>query len=96
MTSLFAFSRAALIINDTRAELHTTPSDLTVRQREALLDADYLRPEPAPTTWLDTAAESLPWTNQTGPRQSYRDHPTFRGLTKPVIRKPRPNNPARS
>ncbi len=79
MAPLFAFSRAALITGDTLTELHATTSDLAIRQREALLDADYLRPEPAPTTWLDTATEPLPWTNQTGPRQSYRDHPYFPG-----------------
>ncbi|MFC6093944.1 hypothetical protein [Saccharothrix lopnurensis] len=66
----FAFSRAALITSDTPTELHATTSKLTIRQREALLDADYHRPKPAPTTWLDTAAEPLRWTNRTGPRQS--------------------------
>jgi hypothetical protein len=79
MAPLFAFSRAALATSDTLTELHATASELTLRQREALLDADYLRPEPAPTTWLDTATEPLPWADRTDLRHSYRNHPYFPG-----------------
>ncbi|GAA1309214.1 hypothetical protein [Saccharothrix xinjiangensis] len=78
MAPLFGLTRA-LATSDTLTELDITPSYTRQHGTRSPLEAGHLRPEPTPTTWLDTATEPLPWTNQTGPRHSYRDHPYFPG-----------------
>lgn len=40
---------------------------------------DYLRPEPAPATFLDTATEPAPWAHETQPRPSRTGHPWWPG-----------------
>lgn len=45
-----------------------TPQQLTVKQASALATSEWVRPEPTPSSYLDTAAEPVSWQQRPGPR----------------------------
>jgi hypothetical protein len=53
------------------------PNHLTVKDVHELVTAEYLRPIPAQSDYLDTATNPVPWPTRSEPRQPRAGRPMF-------------------
>lgn len=66
-TKLEMFSSALALTANTKARADRS---LTIKEQTAWAFSEWVRPEPAPSPYLDTAAEPVRWPERDGPRRS--------------------------
>jgi hypothetical protein len=69
-------SALALTANTTAPPAHPTRTGTQPHLRPA---AEWVRPEPTPSSYLDTAQEPVPWTTRSGPRPLTGARPQLAG-----------------